>query len=239
MDHSKAKAWVEENIEIMKKEMGLPHWSLDIVYEHICTPDNTGESTAVGLCVSHVEYERATITVDPEIIHDFDRLETILRHELAHIVHSPYAMLWDAIEPYLDSAALLESLTSIRKKCEELTVKNIERLCTQHRLRRYDAVNEFANLILHGDSEHKAWLIDSAKSYNRGEPIEHAKTKKSKNTTAKKKNKTKPAISKENEVRGNERRNKKTDEIIEDHNYAESRPHKSAFYAPQVQEQKT
>lgn len=126
MDHSKAVEWVENNIDRLMRAYGIPHWTIKVQYLAL-------ESGVAGRINDEFQYEMALIKLDPGQIADVDELERIFKHELSHIVHSPFDLFWQAVSAYIDSDKVRDSLESVFTNACELTVRNIERMHRGHR----------------------------------------------------------------------------------------------------------
>lgn len=126
MDKSAVKQWVEQNVERIQKEMGLPHWRLNIYYEVISTAMLKDESCPMS-CMPLPQYESATIKIDPELHESPEDLEENLRHEFAHIIHSPFELPYYAIQMLLTEEQY-NAINAVWKCACEMTVRNIERL---------------------------------------------------------------------------------------------------------------
>ena len=82
MDESKVKFVVENNIEQLKKKLGLELW--DIVFEYGSLDNDSGGN------VADIDYKLAMIMIDPACAKDeMDVLHTLL-HELVHCIVSTF-----------------------------------------------------------------------------------------------------------------------------------------------------
>jgi hypothetical protein len=121
MDRSAVRAIVERELEPLRERLGLGHWDLDIEYGPI-------EGGQRGRCSRAADYDRATIELDPEQVEDEADALKVLRHELFHLVHSPFDLYSCAV----DNAGLGKTMDDVldrvwRHACEK-TVINLERL---------------------------------------------------------------------------------------------------------------
>lgn len=119
MDQSKVKEWVGANLERLMAQCGIPHWRVVVWY------DALDEATAE--CSPRLKYESARITIDPARIDDIEELERVLRHELFHIVHSPFHILWDAVAQTFTQEQC-DIFNQLWSYAQEMTVKNLERM---------------------------------------------------------------------------------------------------------------
>lgn len=126
MEKSEAKAWVDENLKRLMREYGIPHWRVNIEF---IARDNETKS---GDIETLAEYERADIRINYPTFIDAADLEATVRHELSHIIHSPFDILRDALEQTLTNTAF-DTLLQVFKSCCEMTVRNIERMHTGHK----------------------------------------------------------------------------------------------------------
>lgn len=125
MDRAEAKAHVEKYIKDYKRAYGVQHWDIDIVWGY--------KNGAPGEILVKHEYERAVLYLDTDEIDDIPKLDRILRHELSHILESPFQLFYDAVIEFVPGDEMKNALASIWFKAKELTVKNIERMHEGHR----------------------------------------------------------------------------------------------------------
>jgi hypothetical protein len=121
VDRSRVKEIVDREIEPLMARLGLDRWSVEVKYGPI------GDDQS-GRCSRLYDYERATIEFDPEKIEDEADVLKTLRHELFHVVHSPFDLYSCAV----DNAGLGKTMDDVldrvwRHACEK-TVINLERL---------------------------------------------------------------------------------------------------------------
>jgi hypothetical protein len=131
LEKSEVKKWVDENIESLQREYGVPHWRLVVVFSQDDTTDFAGE------CNAHPRYESAKITLNVALIDDLEDLERYIRHEICHIHHSPFEIVRWALNDALDQLPGMDStkaaLDSVFHTAMELTVKNLERMHNGHK----------------------------------------------------------------------------------------------------------
>jgi hypothetical protein len=132
MDTSAVQAWVEDNLAQMKDSLGLYDWKVKVGYK-------VSGGEVMGDCSADIKYQHAYINLDSSLIQDEVELKELLQHELLHIHHAPFTLLWDALQPLVgdDSAKSLETTFSCAM---ELTVKSLERLLKSQE-ERYESHN--------------------------------------------------------------------------------------------------
>jgi hypothetical protein len=121
MDRSAVGAIVERELKPLQEKLGLCHWDIEVE----CGPIQGGGN---GQCSRSADYDRATIELDPEQLDDEAHVLKVLRHELFHIVHSPFDLYSCAV----DNAGLGKTMDDVldriwRHACEK-TVINLERM---------------------------------------------------------------------------------------------------------------
>lgn len=108
------------------QQFGLNHWRIQVSYN--TKPDDDGDSIVYGSCSASYDYNEAVINLNPKAFDsEKDVIET-LRHELFHIIMSPYELFIQCVDS-LDVGAtsrklLSRALTHSREKC----VINLERM---------------------------------------------------------------------------------------------------------------
>ena len=118
MEKKECQEWVEANIEDLMENLGLQHWGMRVIYDRI-------EGDCTAKCSTDFKYEHACITVDYEEVENVDKLQKLFRHELLHIIHSPFSCIYSAVERAKDISPEFDELWSVAM---ELTVKNLERM---------------------------------------------------------------------------------------------------------------
>lgn len=124
MDKSAVQKWVDKNAERIKQEFGLDNWRLVINIENL-DPAKDGSISAMRVKWKP-EYERATIWINFNEIPNEEELAYHFRHELMHIMHSPFELVWRSLWEIFteDEAKIFGELWT---QAEELTVRNLER----------------------------------------------------------------------------------------------------------------
>lgn len=134
MTYEACKSWVDKHLQDLTREYGVPHWRFNVVYERLPVDEDTGWQVH-ATCRATSLYERATITIDFDVVEDESQLENHIRHELCHVVHSPTAEFFDILWPFV-SAAGKEAETSMQNAYTvliERLVRNLERMSYGHK----------------------------------------------------------------------------------------------------------
>ena len=127
MDRSTCKAIVDREIEPLMRSLGVPHWNVQVAYR-MSEADDDG-TLHKGECVRLVDYNSACITLNPEAFEDQANLLKTLRHELYHVVLSPFDMLWHVVKRAMkDDPVKLDMLDSVFTHAVEKTAINLERM---------------------------------------------------------------------------------------------------------------
>jgi hypothetical protein len=95
MDRSAVKAIVDREIEPMMERLGVPHWQIVVSYD---LRDDNGICRTKGRCTRAIDYNKARIEFDPEECEDEADVLKTLRHELFHIVASPFDLYMQAAD---------------------------------------------------------------------------------------------------------------------------------------------
>jgi hypothetical protein len=140
MDRSAVKAIVDKNITPLLKALGLPHWKIRISYDG-CPDSLSGVEDATADCVRLLDYEQASIRLDPTKLDDEKEVLFALRHELFHVVASPVDLLSNLLT-YGLSGLELERTERVIQHAIETTIRNLERMwwgCELHWKRKREA----------------------------------------------------------------------------------------------------
>ncbi|KKK80654.1 hypothetical protein LCGC14_2821330 [marine sediment metagenome] len=84
MDQSDIERTVDENINGIKKLLGLEKWEIVFAYGEM--DDDSFEAS----CLARVEYSEAVITIDPNHITDSKHLLRVLLHECCHCLTATF-----------------------------------------------------------------------------------------------------------------------------------------------------
>jgi hypothetical protein len=84
MDASVVKGIVTENIEGLMREVGVPHWRIDVLYEGL------DDGVVAHVDFRNVDRWRAEIVIDPAKCESYAHVIHTLRHELLHLLAAPF-----------------------------------------------------------------------------------------------------------------------------------------------------
>lgn len=126
MDRSAVKAIVDRERPLLVALLGIHHWSIVVRYE----PSRAGgEWMSRGVCERKVEYNAATITLNPEAIDDEDQVLKTLRHELFHIVLAPFDLYRTMLDALIEGDPAKERMFAVAERhAVEKAVINLERM---------------------------------------------------------------------------------------------------------------
>lgn len=126
MDKSKVREIVKSHAERLMEQLGLPHWSIDFYYE-LRLSDAT--RTVKGQCTRTIDYNQAAIELDPDAFDDETDILKILRHELFHVVLSPFDLFHHAAEElWKDDPVKKAVLDTVWTHAVEQAAINLERM---------------------------------------------------------------------------------------------------------------
>jgi hypothetical protein len=127
LDRSAVKAVVDRDIGGLLRDLGIGHWHIRIAY----TPAQTSADgiDSKGECTRLVDYNSAAITLNPEAFDDEAEVVKTLRHELFHVVLSPFDVAWNAVKKALDEESVLFGVVqSVWTHATEKAAINLERM---------------------------------------------------------------------------------------------------------------
>jgi hypothetical protein len=126
MDRSAARAIVDREIQSLPGRLGIPHWDVQIGLD---LRGDDGVSRIAGQCTVDIDRNKAFIEFCPDEIDDEGHLLEVLRHELFHVVLSPFDLFTSAVDEALagDDAGI-RVLKRIRAHAVEKAVINLERM---------------------------------------------------------------------------------------------------------------
>ena len=111
MDKSKVEFIVKNNIEQLKKKLGLELW--DIVFEYKSLDNDPGGS------IASIDYKIATIVIDPACAKDeADVLHTLL-HELIHCLMSTFNSFRQAAFCLIDAKETKDAIDVMYDRANE------------------------------------------------------------------------------------------------------------------------
>ena len=122
MDESKVRSIVEANLPAMQGRFGLAGWRLVLKYGPC-----PSSATAAAEVSTNLDYQRAWVTVNPHTADDEADVIDSVRHELLHLVVSPYDLFFDHVAGGLVGAEAAQ----VRKLfvwSMEQSVLNMERM---------------------------------------------------------------------------------------------------------------
>lgn len=126
MEVREVQAIVERHIESLTGSIGIAHWRIRILYD-LRTQEPNG--TALGQCDRLYDYNQATISLDPGSLEDEEHVLKILRHELFHVLLSPYDMHANITDDLTKGNAKLHGMAArVWRHCQEKAVINLERM---------------------------------------------------------------------------------------------------------------
>lgn len=101
MDRSEVKAVVDREIVALRDALGLNHWSITFSYD----PIDSGQANwqMHGNVEIKPEYDKAYVRLNPESFDTPDEVFHTLRHELLHVVLSPYDVYRKVIAPMFEA----------------------------------------------------------------------------------------------------------------------------------------
>jgi cobalamin biosynthesis protein CbiG len=130
LDRSVVERIARRELEPLKEKLGIPHWDVMIVLEDIeDRPDTPRGQRDIAESIPHPPYNQARIGIDPDQIEDEEHLLKVIRHELFHILLSPYR-----VYRHVQSATIRagspadEQEDRLWRYCDEQAVINLERM---------------------------------------------------------------------------------------------------------------
>lgn len=127
MDRSKVKAIVEREIGPLMGRLGIPHWKVTVSYG---LRGESDDATINAQCTRLVDYNRALIEFDPDALDDEAEVLRVLRHELFHILLSPFDVYTGAVRR-LDLGSAEAVLDQVQTHATEQAVINLERMYSE------------------------------------------------------------------------------------------------------------
>lgn len=120
MDRAAVETVVDREIDDLIRRLGVAHWRIEVRYD-------LRDDETQGECTRLVNYDRAVIRLNPELLDDEADVLRVLRHELFHIILSPIDLFTIAADTVIPESAA-EVVSAVKHHAIERTVINIERL---------------------------------------------------------------------------------------------------------------
>jgi hypothetical protein len=126
MDRSAVKAIVEREIGPLMARLGIPHWHLVVSYD---LREDDGTCRINGRCTRVIDYNRAHIELAPGEFDDEAHVLKTLRHELFHVVASPFDLYMQAADQLTKEGSPEEAiLRRVFDHAVEKATINLERM---------------------------------------------------------------------------------------------------------------
>lgn len=125
MDRSEVIKIVDRSIDPLLRRFGIEHWKVEVCYD--LRADN-GIAHNSARCTRMADYNRAIIEFDPDQFDDEASVLRSLRHELFHVLLSPFDVYSNAAEAALHDSATTAILARVWSHSVEQAVINLERL---------------------------------------------------------------------------------------------------------------
>jgi hypothetical protein len=127
MDRSAVQAIVDRAIGPLAGRLGIEHWSIRVSYDP--EPTDSDGHLKHGECTRLVDYNSAHISLNPESFDDESAVLATLRHELYHVVLSPFDLYSSSVDRALEGeGAVREILDRVWNHACERAVINLERM---------------------------------------------------------------------------------------------------------------
>jgi hypothetical protein len=125
MDRSAVEAVVRRELQPLCDRMGLGHWKIKVTFD---LRKEVGNRRIPGECHRLYDYEKVSIELDPDWFDDEAEVLQVLRHELLHLVASPFDLFAESVEKLAIDEATKDVLNRVWNHAQEMTVVNLERL---------------------------------------------------------------------------------------------------------------
>lgn len=127
MDKSQAQGIVERHLDSMVRMLGLGHWEVMVTYDLDVATDSA--HAIAGRCHPDGDYNQAWIEIDPSRFDDEAALLRLLRHELFHVVLSPFNLFDEVVGAMLQKdRRLAPAADRVWTHAAEKAVINLERM---------------------------------------------------------------------------------------------------------------
>lgn len=126
MDTSTVRAIVGREIEPLLRRLGVPHWHVRVVYR----PEGPDDRQILrrGECDRFVDYNHATISMNPEAFETEEDVLDTLRHEVFHIVLASFDVFLHAVMAAVECEAQRRTLRSVWTHAAEQGVVALGRM---------------------------------------------------------------------------------------------------------------
>lgn len=122
MNQKQIRKWIDKYAWGIVKDYGLERWDITI---NVCSsPEN---DTCKAECCPNAPYYSATINIYIEMAEDVLDLEESLRHELEHLIISPYQLVRELVDVNIPKR-LKSTFDTMFVNCEEMARSNIGKL---------------------------------------------------------------------------------------------------------------
>ncbi len=121
MDRSVAQRIIARETGPLMALLGIGHW-------RIVTTMDLADDHTLGQCETLIDYNRATIAFNPALFSDEKSLLKTIRHELFHVVLSPFDLFMETINQIEALEPLRPALTRLWTHAQEMGVVNLERM---------------------------------------------------------------------------------------------------------------
>jgi hypothetical protein len=131
LDRSAVKAIVEAHIDEYLRKLGIAHWKIKVSYR---LNEEKGPCRVAGQCTRVIDYNEAHVELDPDEWDEDDpkaeeKILDTLRHELFHIVLSPFDLFWNCADQLTAEDSQQEAmLHRVWDHACEKAVINLERM---------------------------------------------------------------------------------------------------------------
>jgi hypothetical protein len=128
MDRSAVKAIVDREVGPLMARLGVPHWHVVVSYD---LRQDDGTCRINGQCTRAIDYNKAHIELAPEEFEDEADVLKTLRHELFHVVASPFDLYVQAADQLTREGSPEEAiLRLVFDHAVEKAMINLERMYT-------------------------------------------------------------------------------------------------------------
>jgi hypothetical protein len=146
VDASECRRIVEANLGPLARALGVGHWEISIVYGPAQgdLPVCDGHRAAARADVNP-PYNSAVITIDPEQADEAAEVVERLKHELEHVVQSPFILYRRLMQSHLRTEAQRDQEAALWSYCAEQGVVNLDRMWNGARALREEEIRREAS----------------------------------------------------------------------------------------------